>query len=249
MTTLSDIHNIAAYCPYRFSAPNDDDGLVGIGADLTAPTLLHAYLSGIFPWSSYEDSPTWWCPNPRCVFETASFSPSKSLKRTAKKRTDWWLSVNLAFDEVIKACSEPRAKETETWISQEMQDSYGQLHRLGVGFSVEVWAGKPYGELAGGLYGLKIGAGVFGESMFHRQTDASKLAFWALNKLCVASHIPLIDCQLPNDYLLGLGADIISRDEFLAYLKKAVGLDSPMAQTASDWQKMSFIKPLSWLYE
>ena len=85
--------------------------------------------------------------------------------------------------------------------------------------------------------------------MFHRQTDASKLAFWALNKLCVASHIPLIDCQLPNDYLLGLGADIISRDEFLAYLKKAVGLDSPMAQTASDWQKMSFIKPLSWLYE
>lgn len=273
MLSLADIHTIADTCPYRFPvediiAQSDDTdnqsleqqvGLIALGGDLTVSTLLQAYLTGLFPWFNHNEPIAWWCPNPRCVMHPNTFCPAKSLKRVAKKHTDWHLSLNNVFDEVIRACSLPRVQQgqwvDETWIHNEIKASYGDLHAIGVAFSLEVWSGLPTrSPLVGGLYGLKIGNMVFGESMFHHKTDASKLAFWALNRLCVHSNIVLIDCQLPNDYLMGLGADLMQRTDFLAILKKAT--DPTLAQakpiTASqqtiDWQQSGWQAPLSWLY-
>lgn len=231
--SLADIHTLAATCPYRFDTPNHND-LVGIGGDLQPATLLAAYLQGVFPWFNEGEAIAWWRPDPRCVMHTATYRPKKSLIRTAKKYAHWHISYNHAFDAVMYACSQPRHYSSETWINAQMMASYQILHRMGIGFSIEVWADDVGGELIGGLYGLKIGSGIFGESMFHRRTDASKLAFWALVALCRTSNIPIIDCQLPNDYLIGLGASTLPLDCYMAQL---AALTCP---TASDpnWHQL-----------
>lgn len=270
MLCLKDIHTIADTCPYRFpvdifsSNQSDNEsleqkaGLVAIGGDLTVSTLLQAYLTGVFPWFNHNEPIAWWCPSPRCVMHPDTFIPAKSLKRVAKKRTDWHISLNNVFDEVIHACSLPRVQQgqwvDETWIHNEIKASYSDLNALGIAFSLEIWEGLPTrSPLVGGLYGLKIGNMVFGESMFHHKTDASKLAFWALNRLCVQSGIDLIDCQLPNNYLMGLGADLMERTDFLTRLKHAT--DPKIAPPAKplrvliDWQQSGWQAPLSWLYD
>lgn len=247
---LSALRALAFSCPYQFYLPEAGQDLAALGGDLTPSTLLYAYLHGFFPWFNAGEPIAWYHPAVRCVFVPSAFHPAKSLQRNAKKyaKAGYHLSLNHAFKDVMHACSLPRAYSEETWIHDEMKESYANLHKLGVAFSLELWAGEPLkSDLVGGLYGLQIGACVFGESMFHRQTDASKLAFWALARLCEKTGIPLIDCQLPNDYLLGLGADIMTRADFLTHL--AVQTDPSNPATAINWQDLTFCQPLSWLYE
>ncbi|MFB6348817.1 leucyl/phenylalanyl-tRNA--protein transferase [Moraxella sp. ZJ142] len=225
MDTLTQLHALADTCPYDFRAAarsSDHDGFLGTGGDLDAASLLHAYRSGVFPWFGHDEPICWWSPKSRCVLPPADFYPSKSLIRTAKKQP-WRISTNLAFAAVIDACSQPRRDTSETWIHDSMKAAYQQLHKLGVAVSVEVWAGQPlHSELIGGLYGVNFGAIFCGESMFHRQTDASKIAFWALMHLAKHSGIALIDCQLENPHLMSLGAKIIDKDEFLTILDTLV---------------------------
>lgn len=221
--TLQDLHKIADQCPYDFYNAHllaDVDGFLGTGADLSPPTLLHAYRSGVFPWFNADDPICWWSPNPRCVINPSHYQPAKSLVRTAKK-SPWMLSVNTAFDDVVQACSQPRKYSSDTWIHQEIKDAYQSLYHLGAAFSIEIWSGRPLGsELIGGLYGVNLGAIFFGESMFHTQTDASKMAFWGLMQLTKNSGIKLVDCQLENPHLISLGASTISRDVFLERLSQ-----------------------------
>lgn len=253
MLNLLAIHQLAKDCPYQFAVSTPDGDCVGIGGDLEPSTLLSAYLQGCFPWFNHDEPIAWWNPNPRCVMICQDFTPAKSLVRTAKKfskNTPWHISLNLGFDKVIDACSQPRSYTDDTWIDERIKHAYQSLHRLGVGFSLEIWEGVPnQSDLIGGLYGLKIGACVFGESMFHRKTDASKIAFWALNKLCLHSHVPLIDCQLPNAYLMGLGATLLTRQEFLAHLHHHTNPNHAIARQSNDWHTMNFVKPISWLLD
>lgn len=218
--TLDQLHALADTCPIDFAfaieqQDADDDGFLGTGADLLPATLLHAYRSGVFPWFGENDPICWFSPTPRCVISPSDFQPKKSLIRTAKK-SPWQLTVNHAFDQVIDACSKPRAYSDETWIGREMKDAYQELHRLGVAISVEVWQGVPQNsELIGGLYGLNLGKLFCGESMFHKQTDTSKVAFWGLMHLCQQAEINLVDCQLENPHLMSLGARLCDRADFL----------------------------------
>nr|WP_227526061.1 leucyl/phenylalanyl-tRNA--protein transferase [Psychrobacter sp. FDAARGOS_221] len=218
---------------YLFPEPTladpDGLGLIAIGGDLAPKTLLDAYSQGLFPWFNEDEPIAWWCPEPRCVLDPTTFEPSKSLKRQAKS-SSWHLTVNQAFESVIHACSLPRSYANDTWIHDEMIDAYTQLHQLGYAHSIEVWDND---TLVGGLYGLKIGQLYFGESMFHRQSNASKIAFWALNVFCQHTKVALIDCQLPNPHLQSLGAGIMPRAQFLSHLKQLT------QQNSSDWQSFS----------
>lgn len=226
MTTLNfkQIHALADLCPFDFLgmarhlAEGDDYGFLGSGGDLDVSTLLHAYRSGVFPWFGQDEPIQWWSPNPRCVIKPADFLPKKSLVRTAKKQS-WTLTTNQAFVQVIKACSQPRAYADDTWITATMQQAYTKLHELGVAISIEVWQDEPcQSELVGGLYGVQMGKVFCGESMFHHQTDASKIAFWGLMVLCQKCGIKLVDCQLENEHLMSLGAELMERKEFLTQL-------------------------------
>ncbi|MDO5652104.1 MAG: leucyl/phenylalanyl-tRNA--protein transferase [Moraxella sp.] len=232
MYSLAEIHALADSCPYQFPHPSTDvssSGLIALGGDLSVGTLVYAYTHGLFPWFNDGEPIAWWCPNPRCVMIPQDFRPAKSLVRTAKK-SDWTLTINHTFDEVMHACSLPRSYSDDTWIHDEMKSAYHTLHTLGIAVSIEIWEHVPFdSELVGGLYGVQIGQMFFGESMFHRRTDASKLAFWGLNILCTRANIALIDCQLENSYLLGLGASLMTRDEFLTKLDHAMWLDSSFA--------------------
>ncbi len=246
MPTLDELHALAATCPYQFPSPQQADpngtGLIAIGGDLAVNTLLSAYLQGLFPWFDDNEPIAWWSPEPRCVINPISFRPANSLKRRAKT-SDWTVSLNHAFDDVIEACSLPRAYTTDTWIHNGMKRAYRQLHQLGVAFSIEVWQNtKNDRTLIGGLYGLKISEMVFGESMFHTQTDASKIAFWVLNKLGVHTQVALIDCQLENPHLMSLGATVIKRHTFLSQLQEHTAKDA-----ATDWARLRFCQPTSWL--
>ena len=218
----------AAY--FQFPNPPEVDpegyGLIAMGGDLAAQTLLSAYSQGLFPWFNEDEPIAWWCPEPRCVLDPLVYQPSKSLRRLAKK-SQWQWSVNIAFDQVINACSLPRSYSEDTWIHDEMIEAYNELHELGYAHSIEIWQDN---ILVGGLYGLKIGQIYFGESMFHYQSNASKMAFWALNNLCKHTQVKLIDCQLPNDHLLSMGAQIMPRPDFLHTLSKLI------QRTALPWQ-------------
>ena len=240
----------------RYNFPNpttvdpDGIGIVAIGGDLSPETLISAYAQGLFPWFNEDEPIAWWCPEPRCVIVPSDYQPSKSLRRYAKQQR-WQLTLNQAFDDVIHACSLPRSDELlegeHTWIHDEMIDAYTQLHSMGFAHSIEVWDDKH--NLIGGLYGLKIGGMYFGESMFHRASNASKLAFWGLMQLCQQSQVALVDCQLPNEHLLSLGATTLPRASFLTTLDELIGnqaepwrfqshqpLATALLDTPSPWQ-------------
>ncbi len=240
----------------RYDFPNpaevdpDGVGLVAMGGDLAPETLISAYAQGLFPWFNAEEPVAWWCPEPRCVMLPADYQPSKSLRRQAKSER-WQLTLNQSFDEVMHACSLPRSEglpEGEhTWIHEDMIEAYTELHAYGFAHSIEVWDDKQ--QLIGGLYGLKIGNIYFGESMFHRASNASKLAFWGLMRLCVQSDVALVDCQLPNEHLMSLGATTLPRTEFLMQLDTLISgrsvkwqpnshkpMAAAMLNTATPWQ-------------
>lgn len=191
----------------------EDDGLLAIGGDLSLPRLLLAYKNGIFPWYSEDDPICWYSPHERCVIYPQKLKVSKSMKQVWNKDV-FTVTYNKAFAEVIENCGRIGRKEQPgTWITAEMQEAYIELHLKGHAASVEVWSGN---KLAGGLYGVLINDVFCGESMFSLVSNASKTALiW----LCRTGKFKLIDCQLPNNHLLSLGAQMISREEYMAFLK------------------------------
>jgi leucyl/phenylalanyl-tRNA--protein transferase len=191
-------------------------GLLAVGGDLAPPRLLLAYSMGIFPWYNEGDPILWWSPDPRCILDPAELRVSRSLARTLRGE-EFTVTYDRAFAAVIDACAELRRDGEGTWITGEMREAYCRLHALGHAHSVEVWH---EGELAGGLYGVCLGRCFFGESMFHRVTDASKVAFATLARHIAARGFELLDCQLPSPHLASLGAREIPREEFLARLRR-----------------------------
>lgn len=188
------------------------DAPFAYGANYQPGVLIEAYRLGIFPWPYDDGEVYWWCPDPRAVIFPEQLRVSRSLRRTLR-RAGWRCTVDEAFVEVMRACAEPR--DTGSWITAEYMAGYARLHELGAAHSVEVWDG---GDLVGGLYGVVSGAVFTGESMFHRRTDASKVALVALRDHMIARGLALIDCQLPTEHLESMGAVAIPRAEFLDML-------------------------------
>jgi len=199
-------------------ALSDPNGLLAVGGDLTPQRLLHAYSRGIFPWYEPGEPILWWTPNPRAVLFPECFHRSRSLKKIIRSDT-WSVAFDRNFEAVIDACAEQTLERLETWISDEMKMAYLELHRLGFAHSVEIYVED---ELAGGLYGVHLGRVFFGESMFSRWSNASKLALHALCDLGASGGLDLIDCQLPNDHLQSLGMELIQRADFESILKKSI---------------------------
>ena len=215
---LDDIHK--AIFPDVELALTEPDGLLAVGGDLSVERLTAAYQQGIFPWYSEGQPILWWSPDPRMVLEPKDIKVSRSLSKTIRKQ-EFKITFDQSFREVITACSESRLEkgriQDETWILDEMIEAYVQLHEQGYAHSVECWQN---GKLVGGLYGLAIGKVFFGESMFSRVSDASKIAFVSLAKQLEKWGFKLIDCQVYTSHLESLGASMISRQQFISLLKE-----------------------------
>ncbi|MGM0693574.1 MAG: leucyl/phenylalanyl-tRNA--protein transferase [Pseudomonadota bacterium] len=201
------------------SALRDPDGLLAAGGALTPEWLLAAYRRGIFPWFSDDQPLLWWSPDPRMVLFPDEIRVRRSLAKRLRN-AGFQVTADTAFDRVIRACAAPRDAQPDTWITAEMQDAYGRLHRLGAAHSVEVWRA---GELVGGLYGVAMGPIFFGESMFSREADASKVALVQLARVMAAGGGRLIDCQMHTGHLASLGARDIARTTFISYLEGWLG--------------------------
>lgn len=196
-------------------AEREPDGLLAIGGDLSMPRLLDAYRRGIFPWFNEGQPILWWSPDPRTVFLPERLRLSRSLRKAIRNR-GYRVSISEAFGSVIRACAEPRAGTKGTWITWEMRKAYETLHSHGHAHSVEVWKDH---QLVGGLYGVLLGRVFFGESMFSRERDTSKIA---LAHLCTHFHQlggELVDCQVYSDHLASLGAVTIPRREFVRLVR------------------------------
>lgn len=193
------------------------DGLLAAGGDLSPQRILTAYRQGIFPWFSEGQPLLWWSPDPRMVLFPAQFSPSRSLRK-AVLNTRFSVRFNSDFKLVIAHCAHtPRRGQPGTWLTNEMQQAYCQLHALGHAHSVETW---DQNTLVGGLYGIAIGKVFYGESMFSHQTDASKIAFCHLIQQLNQQGYALLDCQVYSDHLASLGAVEIPRQQFLTLLEQ-----------------------------
>jgi leucyl/phenylalanyl-tRNA--protein transferase len=198
----------------------EPEGLLAIGGDLSEAQLLAAYRNGIFPWYNPGDPILWWSPDPRMVLYPEELHLSRSLRRSLR-RLSYVVTVDCAFSETIRACSRaPRLGQAGTWITPEMERAYVRLHRAGYAHSVEC---RRNGELVGGLYGVALGRCFFGESMFHHQPEASKIAFAALVPALLAAGYRLIDCQQRTQLLAGFGAREIPRAQFLHQLRQWAG--------------------------
>ncbi len=205
------------YFPDPRFAPRDAP--LAIGGDLSPEQLLCAYSQGIFPWYDADQPILWWSPDPRFVLEPANFSGRRSLRR-ALKREAWEIQLDTAFTEVMQACANvPRPNQEGTWITSEMIAAYARLHELGLAHSLEV---RLEGSLVGGVYGVSLGAAFFAESMFHRVTDASKVALHHLCELAKEWNFSFIDCQVPTEHLRSLGAEEWPRQAFLEMLQQAI---------------------------
>jgi leucyl/phenylalanyl-tRNA--protein transferase len=196
----------------------EPDGLLAAGADLTPARLLAAYRSGIFPWYSAGQPVLWWSPDPRMVLFPGEFRMPRSLAKRLR-RCDYEIRVDTAFETVIHACAAPRSDGAGTWITPDMIAAYCELHRLGHAHSVETWID---GELAGGLYGIALGRVFYGESMFARTADASKIALATLVHQLDRRQFGIIDCQMNTAHLARFGAREIPRREFSRHLAELV---------------------------
>ena len=218
-------------------------GLLAAGADLSPKRLLMAYRNGIFPWFSEGQPILWWSTDPRMVLMTEQFRISDSLKKTLRKVARdmdnggrWQVRFDSAFEDVMRACAAPRRDGPGTWISEEIIDGYTGLHKLGYAHSSEVWLD---GQLVGGAYGVSIGRMFYGESMFARVTDGSKIALAYLVRFLRQHGVEMIDCQQETGHLASLGAAPISRARFLAHLRNNIELPQipawePIAPLAVD---------------
>ena len=196
----------------------EPNGLLAAGADLSLPRLLDAYRNGIFPWFGHDQPILWWSPDPRMVLFPAELKVSRSLARTLRNAR-FEVHADTAFDAVVEGCRQPRRGESGTWITEEMAEAYGTLHRAGFAHSVETWLD---GKLVGGLYGVALGRAFFGESMFARVSDASKVALVALARQLQHWGFGVIDCQMNTAHLASLGAREIPRAEFTRRLRELV---------------------------
>ncbi len=197
----------------------DEDGLLAFGGDLGIERLLEAYRNGIFPWYSENEPICWWSPDPRFVLFPEKLHISKSMQQVLNSN-QFRFTINKSFEQVINNCSNiKRADGNGTWINHEMIKAYIDLHKLGYAMSAEAWKD---GELVGGLYGIKMGNLFFGESMFSKNSNASKFAFIKLVQQFKEEGIKLIDCQLHTNHLESLGAEMIPRKRFIEILKKNI---------------------------
>ena len=217
---------------------NGISGLLAAGADLSAKRLLDAYRHGIFPWFSEGQPILWWSTDPRMVLWTEQFNISTSLYKTLKKvdrsiHTDqrWQIRFDFAFEQVMRECAAPRRDGAGTWISEDIVTGYRTLHRLGYAHSSEVWLD---GKLVGGAYGVNIGRMFYGESMFARVNDASKIALAYLVRFLQLHDVALIDCQQETPHLASLGAKPITRADFLTHLHQAIN-----APQIRDWRPVT----------
>jgi leucyl/phenylalanyl-tRNA--protein transferase len=196
-----------------------DDGLIAVGGDLRAERLLLAYASGIFPWYEEGQPILWHSPDPRMVLEAAKLHVPKSLEKRMRK-APYRLTLDAAFRDVVEGCAEARRPEGPgTWITPEMVDAYAEIHRRGFAHSCEAWEGE---SLAGGLYGVSLGAAFFGESMFAVRPDASKIAFVSLVRQLRRWEIGLVDCQVHTEHLDRFGAEEWPRADYLEALRAAI---------------------------
>jgi leucyl/phenylalanyl-tRNA--protein transferase len=201
-----------------------DDGLLAVGGDLRVERLLEAYRNGIFPWPMPGAPLAWWSPDPRFVLHPTELQVPKSLQRVLRKGS-FTITVDRSFEAVIRGCRRAeRPGQLGTWITGDMVDAYIALHRAGHAHSVEAWQD---GALAGGLYGVALGACFFGESMFAVRPDASKCAFVRLVEALAAQNCPLIDCQVHTDHLERFGAGHVPRSRFLRELSEALSAKRP----------------------
>ncbi|QJP09015.1 leucyl/phenylalanyl-tRNA--protein transferase [Pseudomonas multiresinivorans] len=217
-------------------ALREPNGLLAAGGDLNPQRLIQAYRHGCFPWFQDGQPILWWSPDPRTVLFPEELHVSRSLAKFIRQQ-QYQVTIDQAFERVIHGCAGPRDYADGTWITTPMQDAYCQLHRLGVAHSAEAWQGN---DLVGGLYGLAIGRLFFGESMFSRADNASKVAFVTLVQRMKAAGFVLIDCQMPTQHLHSFGARAISRGEFASYLRRH--LDETPSQ---DWTSQADLLSLS----
>lgn len=222
MYLLSANSHRALFPPVDQASP---EGLLAIGGDLASERLLEAYRRGIFPWYSAGQPILWWSPDPRAVLWPERLKISRSLNKTLR-RGDFQTSFDLDFTSVIGHCAAPRRNDPDglTWITPEMIDAYVHLHHMGYAHSVESWH---EGRLVGGLYGIALGRGFFGESMFSLVSDASKVALVALVERLRRWNFHFIDCQLPSPHIMSLGAEAVPRSRFLRALSHALEQPEP----------------------
>ena len=205
----------------RFPHPSQaaDGGLLAVGGDLRPERLILAYSNGIFPWYSEGRPILWWCPTPRLVLEPSSLHVGRSLRK-AMRREPYRITLDQAFEQVIDECARmPRPDQDGTWITRDLRAAFLRLHNLGIAHSVEAWEGD---ALVGGLYGLSLGAAFFGESMFARRPDASKIAFVMLVRQLERWGFDLVDCQVVTEHLVRFGAVELELEPFLDRLARAV---------------------------
>ena len=225
-------HDPHAPFPPAECALRDPDGLLAFGGDLSPTRLLNAYRLGVFPWFSEGQPILWWSPDPRMVFRTDGVQLAARFRRTLRG-SHWVARADTAFDAVVEACARtPRPGQGGTWITAEMRDAYGRLHRLGHAHAVEVYAHPgPGAALVGGIYGVAVGRMFFGESMFSAASGGSKAALAALAQRLDAWGWPLLDAQVENAHLARMGAAPWPRAEFLA----TIAVLCAMPATAGAW--------------
>ena len=212
--------------PPLSAALTEPNGLLAAGGDLSPERLIAAYRRGIFPWFSVGQPILWWSPDPRMVLYVDEFRTSRSLAKRVR-RHEFEIRVDTAFRDVIDSCAAmPRDGQKGTWITPAMVDAYAELHRRGIAHSVESWRD---GQLCGGLYGMALGHVFFGESMFARETDASKVALVHLVALLRHQGVPLIDCQQETAHLGSFGARPIARETFAGHLTELIHSTEPVA--------------------
>ena len=210
-------------------ALTDPNGLLAASRTLHAAQLIDAYRHGIFPWYSDNEPVLWWSPDPRLVLKPANFKVGRSLRKRLRQvlaDSSIEVVVDRGFAAVMRECAAPRAQQDGTWITPQVQGAYGELHQQDLAHSVETWAN---GALIGGLYGVAMGRMFFGESMFSRQTDASKIALATLVRMMQIEQVALIDCQQETAHLLSLGAQTMARSTFCAQV------DAAAQATPIDW--------------
>lgn len=209
------------FFPHPYSA--DEDGLLAVGSRLDVSTMLLAYQFGIFPWTSQDEPLLWWYLHPRCVLFPDKLKVSKSMRPYLNGQKFSW-SMDTAFKEVMSNCKKQSRKGQEgTWIFEELQDVFFELHELGHAHSVEVWSGD---ELVGGLYGMALGKIFFGESMFAKESNASKFGFIKLVQHLKENGYHMIDCQQETGHLVSLGAEMITSELFMSKLKSNILVES-----------------------
>lgn len=212
-----------ASMPPASAALEEPNGLLAAGGSLAPDWILAAYRRGIFPWYETGQPILWWSPDPRAVLRPDDLHVSRSLRRRLR-RGEFRVTADRAFDAVLAGCAEPRGYTEATWITTDMARAYGRLHALGHAHSFEAWTDD---MLVGGLYGVAIGRVFFGESMFTRRADASKVAFVRAVRFLAARGFDLIDCQVATAHLTRLGATTMPRNEFVAYLHEHCAETTP----------------------